>query len=179
LEWKLPGTSASASPKVNVCTCPSTNNTTSKERIVKFSQELGALVYEAADQIELASKARFAGASADVKKRLREGIQRSRKRAAEAALQVQDLSSSLPILSRSCPDVPVGCRQVDDGATLEKLRKYHYDTLALIKRMNARSDFIERGRTKRNEEIVRRATKLFKRGLTEINKIPRFRTVCK
>ena len=179
LEWKLAGTSASASPKVNVCTCPSTNNTTSKEMILKFSQELGVLVYEVADQIEQASKARFAGAPADVKKRLREGIQRTRRRAAEAALQAQDLSSSLPILSRSCPDVPVGCRQVDDGATLEKLRKYHYDTLALIKRMNARSDFIERGRTKRNEEIVRRATKLFKRGLSEINRIPRFRTVCK
>lgn len=179
LEWKLPGASASASPKANVCICPSTDNTTSKDRILKFSQELGALVYEAADQIEQASKARFTGASADAKKRLREGIQRSKKRAAEAALEAQEFNSSLPIVSRSCPEVPVGCRQVDDGATLEKLRKYHYDTLALIKRMNARSEFIERGRTKRNEEIVRRANKIFKRGLAEINKIPRFRTVCK
>jgi hypothetical protein len=45
--------------------------------------------------------------------------------------------------------------------------------------MNARSDFIRSGETKRGKEIVRRAAKLTAEGLAEINKIPRFRTVCK
>ena len=156
LEWKLPGVSSAVSPESTVCACPSTDNKKAKERIVKFAQALGVLVYQAADQIERASKDRLPEESSAVQKRLREGTERAKKRAAEAALSVQDFSSKLPEVSRSCPDVPLGCQRIDDGPTLLKLRKYHYDTLALIRRMNARSEFIKSGETKRNEKLVRR-----------------------
>lgn len=179
LEWKLPGASAVASPQVNVCACPTTDNRNTKRQILQFCQKLGALVYEAADQIEQASRERLAGSPPEVRRKLREGVERAKKRAAEAALRAQDFSSSLPAETRSCPGVARGCSRVDDGATLAKLRKYHYDSLSIIRRMNARSDFIRSGETKRGKEIVRRAAKLTAEGLAEINKIPRFRTVCK
>lgn len=179
LEWRLAGASSLAAPTVNLCSCPTTNNRKPKQQITKLSLELGALVFEAADQIERATMKRLSAADVEGKRRLREGVQRAKKRSAEASLSAQVFVSSLPADSRSCADAPPGCSRVDDGPTLAKLRKYTYDTLALIRRMNARSDFIESGATKRGKEIVRRATAAAKRGLAEINKIPRFRTVCK
>jgi hypothetical protein len=179
LEWKLPGASSEVSPQINVCSCPSTNNKKTKVRVVKFAQALGVLVFQAADQIEEASRERLHREPAVLQQRLRQGIERAKKRAAEAALSVQDFSSRLPEVSRSCPDVPLGCERIDDGPILMKLRKYHYDTLALIRRMNARSQFIRSGHTKRNDRLVRRAEVLAKRGLAEIAKIPRFRISCK
>lgn len=179
LEWRLAGASSLAAPTVNLCSCPTTNNRKPKQQITKLSLELGALVFEAADQIERATMKRLSATDVEGKRRLRAGVQRAKKRSAEASLSAQDFVSSLPADSRSCADAPPGCSRVDDGPTLEKLRKYTYDTLALIRRMNARSDFIESGATKRGKEIVRRATAAAKRGLAEINKVPRFRTVCK
>jgi len=179
LEWKLPGASSSVSPQSEVCKCPTSSNTVTKDRVLKSSEELGMLVYEAAERLEAVSKKRLRDANPARRERIRVSVERAKRRAAESVMTVRVQVSKVPVTSKSCPDVPPGCKRVDDGPLIRKLQGHYYETLAALQRLNNRAKFLEGEDAPSYKRSMKRGEELAKEGLEDLRKVPRFRIVCK
>ena len=179
IEWKLPGSSSKVSPLSEVCSCPTSSNAITKNRVLKTSEELGSLVFEAAERLEAVSHARLRGASPRAREKLRQRVARAKEKAAAAMLFVRDQVSKFPVTTKSCPDVPPGCKRVDDGPTIRKLRDHYHETLSLLKRINSRVRFVQGEDAPSYKRSMKRGEALAKEGLENLRKVPRFRIVCK
>jgi hypothetical protein len=94
-------------------------------------------------------------------------------------LEVKDFTGVIPQISQMCPNAPAHCIIIDDQQTLDKLRSRYYWSLNMIKRVNARENFLDTGATVRNEKHIRRAHQLVREGVEALNRIPRFRQSCR
>ncbi len=179
LSWQLPGKRSAVSPTTKVCECTGSNTQVSKDRVIKTSEELGLVLFTATDNFEKASLIRMGGASVAAKKRLKAAIARVKAKTAQSVVEVRDRVSSLPDVSRNCPQLPANCRQVDDGPTLQQLRIFYVQKQKQVMRTVGRSNFIAPSIAKRNKGLIKKAKVIVKAGLAELDKIPRFRLVCK
>ena len=148
------------------------------KRILKIAEDLGVIAFQGVERLELASVKRLEHADRATRRNLLEAVERSKRKAAEVMLEVKDSTGRLPEVSKLCPTPPSQCTIIDDQPTLDRLRTRYYWSLNMIKRTNARENFLDSGATIRNEPNVRRAHKLVREGVEALNKIPRFRQSC-
>jgi hypothetical protein len=179
LAWHLPAKVAAITPESPVCSCTITDSRRTVQRILKIAEELGVIAFQGVDRLERASVQRLAHADLATRRKLRDGIERAKRKAAEVMLEVKDFTGVIPQISQMCPNAPAHCIIIDDQQTLDKLRSRYYWSLNMIKRVNARENFLDTGATVRNEKHIRRAHQLVREGVEALNRIPRFRQSCR
>lgn len=179
LSWQLATKTAAVSPATKVCACTASSTAVTRERVIKTSEELGLLVFIATDRFERASLVRLKNAPPAAKKQFKKAIARAKERVARSVLTVKDLTSTIPEMSKNCPELPPGCSIVDDGPTISRLRSFFFSTQKSLVRTARRTNFLDPTVVKKNKATVGKAKAIVKLSIDELNKIPRFRTVCK
>jgi hypothetical protein len=179
LQWLLPAKNVLVLPTAQNCTCPTTNNVTTKTEILELSKEFLATGFQAADLLQKETKSGLPKLSKTERARLRELMERAKGRSVRTFAQIQHtLTSSIQDTSINCPTPQIGCATVDDGPLLNSIRNRYYLALNSIRRIAARASFLESGQTLKYRALVTRGTALSKQALDALNKVQRFRTVC-
>lgn len=179
LLWILSGKPAAVSPEANVCDCTASDSTTTQVTLLKTSESLVSLIVGTLRRFSDASLARVSNAPPGVKKKIKERFDRAKRKVLAELATAHKLTRSVPVLSRNCPRLPPGCSVVDDGPLLEQLKSFYVTKQRQLKRLVQRTSFLDPATAKKNKAAIAKAKVIVKQALTDLGKVPRFRTVCK
>lgn len=190
ITWNLTGNSASNS-SLPSCTgeCNEFPVGNVKAELNQVAVQLANLTKAAAQELKQAAvndsrNASNAKKSDTAKKIERASVddfvdaERAIARADEQIRVANQLLLEIPSLTITCPNAPRTCKKVDRINTIDGLRALYAEARNAIKRITARTNFRKSGQTKRNEPAVVNAIKLEQKGLSELDKVPRFAEEC-
>ena len=164
LEWKLGGKTASIGSNTKTCECPTVGGAALKTMINTSAEQITDTANKAATLLQSVSKADAA---------------RAKKRAATSLAAAKSALNTMPASIRSCPAVPAGCSTIDEQASIDATTAHFNTTLKLVKRVVARTFYLRKKKVERKDPLITKAEQQSKVGLSEVAKIPRFRTSCK
>ncbi len=180
--WNLDGAFAAVNESTPVCDggCIDKPIGTIKNELNQTALDLAALTKKAAKLLARRSKAQASKGLISAQRASQAGVdaKRAAKKADALARRAQALTLGFPEVIKACPFSPPFCQTVDRGETIEALRGLFVEQLNQIRRIMARRNFKQTGRTSREDPLVLEARSVKTQGDAQLSEVPRIATEC-
>lgn len=189
LQWRLNGASVDIRKDLVVCDGQCVDSPVGAIRdsvnetfvqLANLTKEAAAILAAAPDRAPSTQDATAGGERrVTLLERARVDAERARARADEYVAQAQILTIQFPDVVKNCPDAPLYCSTVNRGPTIDALRALFSAARNTAQRTIARAYFLSTGTTNRRDALVARARELERRGLEDLDVLPRTETECR